>query len=144
MQFVQFQLHHLDVKHILPSALPAAFSNEINFTMRSLRPLIFFNACFVRQKPRTLRNQNFATTGIIMSAISEAIKKDHREIEEYYNNILNATDADAQERWQNQFVWELARHSIGEELIVYPAMEKHVGNGKERADKDRQEHQVVS
>lgn len=79
-----------------------------------------------------------------MSAISEAIKKDHREIEEYYNNILNATDADAQERWQNQFVWELARHSIGEELIVYPAMEKHVGNGKERADKDRQEHQVVS
>lgn len=56
-----------------------------------------------------------------MSAISDAIKKDHREIEEYYQNILNASDNDTATRWQNQFVWELARHSIAEELVVYPA-----------------------
>lgn len=80
-----------------------------------------------------------------MTSISDAIKRDHSEIEEYYNNIINASDDDSKTRWQNQFVWELARHSIGEELVVYPAMEKHLGaKGKELAERDRAEHQVVS
>ncbi|WEW57326.1 hypothetical protein PRK78_002791 [Emydomyces testavorans] len=78
-----------------------------------------------------------------MTLISDVIKSDHREIEACYDKIVNSTDADAQTRWQNQFTWELARHSIGEELVVYPAFEKHISNGKELADKDRQEHQVV-
>jgi len=57
---------------------------------------------------------------------------------------MNATDNDAQVRWQNQFTWELARHSIGEELVVYPAMEKHLGEkGRTMADKDRKEHLAV-
>lgn len=76
--------------------------------------------------------------------IIDTIKTDHRHIEEYYNNVINATDDDARTRWQNQFVWEVARHSIAEELVVYPAIEKHLPDGKQRADKDRAEHQVVS
>jgi len=79
-----------------------------------------------------------------MIRVSEAIKRDHRELEEDYNNILSATSDDEKTRWQNQFTWELARHSVGEELIVYPAMEKHLPNGKEMADHDREEHQKVS
>lgn len=76
--------------------------------------------------------------------ISDAIKKDHREIESYYDNIIKASDETEQTKWQNQFTWELARHSIGEELVVYPALEKYVSNGVELANKDRQEHQSVS
>lgn len=75
--------------------------------------------------------------------ISDTIKKDHREIESYYDQILGATDKTEQTRFQNQFTWELARHSIGEELVVYPAFEKHVSGGRELANKDRQEHQTV-
>jgi len=78
-----------------------------------------------------------------MVKVSDAIKHDHRELEDQYNNILNAKDADEKVRWQNAFTWELARHSIAEELVVYPAMEKHLANGKEMAEKDREEHQVV-
>ena len=79
-----------------------------------------------------------------MSSISDAIKKDHQEIKEYAENIRTATDDDSKTRWQNQFTWELARHSIGEELVVYPAFEKHLGaRGKVMADKDRDEHQSV-
>ncbi|KAF9002484.1 HHE domain-containing protein [Cyathus striatus] len=49
-----------------------------------------------------------------------------------------------QERWANQFMWELARHAIGEEIVVYPLMEKHLGRkGKELADQDRLDHQYV-
>ncbi|KAJ9143774.1 HHE domain-containing protein [Pleurostoma richardsiae] len=76
-------------------------------------------------------------------SISDAIKHDHRELEDYYNKIKSATDDDTKVRYQNQFVWELARHSIAEEIVVYPALEEHVDNGREIADKDRQEHLVV-
>jgi hypothetical protein len=86
----------------------------------------------------------FSASAINMVTVSEAITHDHRELEEYSNNILNAADADSKIRWQNQFIWELARHSIAEELVVYPAMERSVPNGKEAADKDRKEHLVVS
>jgi hemerythrin superfamily protein len=80
-----------------------------------------------------------------MSTVSEVITKDHREIEQYYNEVVNSTDHDHQTRYGNQFTWELARHSIGEELIVYPAFEKYLGAaGKEKADKDRKEHHEVS
>ncbi|ETI25458.1 hypothetical protein G647_02231 [Cladophialophora carrionii CBS 160.54] len=76
--------------------------------------------------------------------VSEAIKHDHAELKEYYNNILNATDTESKIRWQNQFTWELARHSIGEELVVYPAMEEHLGDeGKQLAQKDRDGHNKV-
>ena len=77
--------------------------------------------------------------------VSDAIKHDHAELKEFYDNILGAKDSDSKVRWQNQFTWELARHSIGEELVVYPAMEKHLGTeGKEMADHDREEHLEVT
>jgi len=78
-----------------------------------------------------------------MMRVSELIKHDHRELEEAYKKILSSPDYDDKKRWQNQFTWELARHSIGEELVVYPAMEKHLPNGTEMADKDRKEHLAV-
>jgi hemerythrin-like domain-containing protein len=78
-----------------------------------------------------------------MGRITDAIKKDHRELEEYYEKIVNSVDEDEMTAYQNQFTWELARHSIGEELVVYPAFEKNVPNGKEMAEKDRSEHQTV-
>ena len=46
--------------------------------------------------------------------VTEAVTHDHRELGDYYNNIKKAPDHDTATRWQNQFVWELARHSIGE------------------------------
>ncbi|WVQ99804.1 hypothetical protein IAU59_006946 [Kwoniella sp. CBS 9459] len=58
----------------------------------------------------------FATAAMV-STVSDVLKHDHRELEEYYNSILS------------------------EELVVYPAMEKYLQNGKQMADKDRQEHQ---
>lgn len=88
--------------------------------------------------------RRLSSTPLNMSAISDAIRKDHREIEDYYQNVLNAKDDDEATRWQNQFVWELARHSIAEELVVYPQFEKKLGEkGHEMAEKDRAEHQTV-
>ncbi len=76
--------------------------------------------------------------------IVDAITHDHRELEEFYGNVLNATDNDTKVRWQNQFVWELARHSIAEEIVVYPAFEKYIEDGKAMADEDRSQHNEVN
>merc|ERR1712054_659727 len=76
-----------------------------------------------------------ATSTTAMSTISSAITKDHRELEQYYNEIVNSTNHDHQQRYGNQFTWELA---------VYPAFEKYLGSkGKDMAESDRKEHHQV-
>jgi len=82
-------------------------------------------------------------SGIHGGAVSGAIKHDHAELKDYYEKIMQSVDKDTQTRYQNQFTWELARHSIGEELVVYPAMEKYVEDGKDMAEDDRAQHREV-
>ncbi|EXJ85447.1 hypothetical protein A1O1_05811 [Capronia coronata CBS 617.96] len=82
-------------------------------------------------------------SGIQGGSIMSVIKHDHSELKQFYVKIKEAKDDDTKTRYQNQFTWELARHSIGEELVVYPAMEKYVDGGKDMAQKDRDEHQKV-
>ncbi|KAF9308688.1 hypothetical protein BG000_002679 [Podila horticola] len=94
-------------------------------------------------------NRHLATSSTMSHAsaqnqcISDPIKKDHRELEEYYHKILNAKDEDEKTRWANQFTWELARHSVGEELIMYPCMKRVLKNGESLVAKDLQQHQEV-
>ncbi|KAJ7603519.1 hypothetical protein DFH06DRAFT_987863 [Mycena polygramma] len=77
--------------------------------------------------------------------LTDAIKEDHQEMYEYHDYYKkSAGDSDAQARWANQLRWEIARHAVGEEIIVYPLMEKHLGaEGLKLADHDREEHQHV-
>lgn len=103
-------------------------------------------AAFRPQVAGSSVSRAFATSQVLRApALTEAITSDHRDLEKYYNIIVNSKDADEQERYGNQFTWELARHSVAEELIVYPAMEKYMGEaGKNHAEKDRKQHHQVS
>lgn len=117
-------------------SIPRLFASSI--TRAASRPHI----------TRVVVNNNKFATGRIriaaMSTISEVITKDHRELEQYYNEVINSDDVDHQTRFGNQFTWELARHSVAEELLVYPAMEKYVGKeGHEHAEKDSKQHHQV-
>ncbi len=76
--------------------------------------------------------------------VSDAIKEDHRQLKDYYNCVVNSKDLDEQERYGNAFIWELARHSIAEEIVVYPAFERDIKDGRGIADKDRAQHKNVS
>nr|VWO96317.1 Mitochondrial division protein 1 [Ganoderma boninense] len=82
-----------------------------------------------------------------MKTLAEAIKDDHDEMYEYHDQYERARhrgDVDAQARWVRQLTWEVARHAIGEEIVVYPLMEQHLGNkGKQLADHDREDHLQV-
>lgn len=62
---------------------------------------------------------------------------------DFYKRAEKEGDSAAQTRWANQLAWEIARHAVGEEIVVYPLMEKHLGSeGLALADHDREEHQV--
>ncbi|KAG6877893.1 hypothetical protein C0993_002557 [Termitomyces sp. T159_Od127] len=75
----------------------------------------------------------------------QAIKHDHQEINDYYDQFVKASgNIDAQERWARQLSWEVARHAVGEEIVVYPLMEQCLGEkGAKLADKDRADHMAV-
>ncbi|CAF2915260.1 unnamed protein product [Rotaria sp. Silwood2] len=79
------------------------------------------------------------------SSISAKLKTDHQDINTAYQKYLSAEgNISEQQRWANEFRWELARHTVGEELVVYPAFEKKLGaEGKRIADADRAHHQEV-
>jgi len=96
---------------------------------------------FLPLASRCLRSMS---TSFQSGGIAEAIKHDHDELKEYYSNYKKAQTEKEQQQWANQFRWELARHSVGEELLLYPAFEKHFGaEGKRMADQDRAEHKVA-
>ena len=62
---------------------------------------------------------------------------------EYYDNYVKADNADEQSRWARQLTWEIARHAVGEEIVVYPLMEELMGEeGRKLTDQDRADHQV--
>ncbi|KAI9872314.1 MAG: hypothetical protein M1830_001239 [Pleopsidium flavum] len=76
--------------------------------------------------------------------ISEAIGNDHKAIDRYIDNLRNAPDIKTKTEWRNQLTWALARHAISEELTMYPAMEKHMGQeGTDLTNVDREQHQAV-
>jgi hypothetical protein len=108
---------------------PTLSSARVALPPRAINPALFIAAL---------------TSARNMSTLSDVIKHDHRELEEYYDNILKATSPDEKVRWQNQFTWELARHSVGEEIVVYPVLQKQVSGGQQLADRDRAEHAKVS
>ena len=65
------------------------------------------------------------------------------EYYDHYKKARDAGDVDKSERWARQLIWEVARHAVGEEIVVYPLMEQHLGEeGKRLADEDREAHTV--
>lgn len=76
-----------------------------------------------------------------MPRITNAIQADHRSLESLHDRINEAEDSDEKSRLQNQFTWELARHVVSEELVLFPALEKYLRDGD--ATQDRREHQIV-
>lgn len=86
----------------------------------------------------------FALRTMATRTLKESVFHDHREIELFYDQYKKAVDAANKEKWSNQFTWEVARHSVSEEIVVYPLFEKKLGEeGKNMADKDRADHREI-
>ncbi|KAL1952803.1 hypothetical protein VTO42DRAFT_4230 [Malbranchea cinnamomea] len=78
-----------------------------------------------------------------MAGISDVMKRDHRNIRDTYQRIIEAQDEDTATRWANQLTWELARYSVAEELVVYPVLQRNMDHGAVIADKNRNQNQQI-
>lgn len=77
-----------------------------------------------------------------MDRLTDAISADHRELQAYFDRLVHSDDPDEQTRFQNQLTWGLARHVVGEELVLFPALDRYLGPGE--ATQDRRQNQTVS
>ncbi|KDQ06953.1 hypothetical protein BOTBODRAFT_39190 [Botryobasidium botryosum FD-172 SS1] len=82
--------------------------------------------------------RTFKTTTPPQATISSAVKADHGEIKDCYANFLEALSFDDKKQWATRLAWELARHSAGERLVLYPVFEDYYGaEGKAIAERGR-------
>lgn len=102
--------------------------------------------------PLIVKNQQLANFRMMSSSspsstntknLIEEIKEDHEELKTFYRNFKSAGSMEEGNQWFNQFVWELSRHSVGEELVLYPLLESINERGAEFADRARKEHHKV-
>jgi hypothetical protein len=76
--------------------------------------------------------------------VIEVLEHDHREVEEMFaelESLRGASTEEAKSRRKDlteQVTIELVRHSVAEEVLVYPEVDKKVS--KEEADHAREEH----
>ncbi len=101
-----------------------------------------------RQLLRTIRGLNtlprvsfsiFGKTDDIISKVTQ----DHRELETYFKNYKAAKSEEDSYKWFNLFVWEISRHSVAEEQILYQLLEAQGDKGKKLAQKSREDHREM-
>lgn len=75
--------------------------------------------------------------------VIEVLTHDHREVEEMFDELTGTTEPKERRRIVNDITIELVRHSVAEEMYLYPAVRRHVPDGDTIADKEISEHSAV-
>jgi hemerythrin superfamily protein len=108
-------------------------------------PVTFLNRGFVQRKEgasiRCMATQKSLEVG---ADIIDKVKQDHKELEEAYSNYKKYHKEGNEEeagKWFNQFVWEISRHAVTEELVLYPLIASQGEKGQKLADASRDDHQ---
>jgi hemerythrin superfamily protein len=68
---------------------------------------------------------------------------DHREALDLIASIKVATGKDERRDLADTLISELVRHSVAEEMYVYPAMKEYLPNGDEAVQHDTEEHKEL-
>lgn len=72
--------------------------------------------------------------------VIDVLTTDHREATELIGEINRTTDPVQRRELADRLIAELVRHSVAEEMFVYPAMRDHLPNGQAAVDHDTEEH----
>jgi hemerythrin superfamily protein len=75
--------------------------------------------------------------------VIEVLTHDHREVEEMFGELTALTDPDECRRVLDDVTIELVRHSVAEEMYLYPAVRKDIPDGDAIADREIAEHAAV-
>ena len=75
--------------------------------------------------------------------VVDVLTSDHREVTDLLRQISTTSDPERRRDMADTVISELVRHSVAEEMFVYPAMRKHLPNGDEAVEHDTQEHKEL-
>jgi iron-sulfur cluster repair protein YtfE (RIC family) len=73
----------------------------------------------------------------------DILTEDHRDMLDLLSQIQATPDPAQRRDLADTVIAEVMRHSVAEEMYVYPAIEKHLPDGKEEVEHDKQEHDEV-
>jgi hemerythrin-like domain-containing protein len=66
--------------------------------------------------------------------------KDHQEIKSYFQQLEAASDADSRRDIADRLTAEVVRHSVAEEMFLYPAARDVLANGDQLVQEELEEH----
>ena len=75
--------------------------------------------------------------------VVDILTTDHQEVLQIIGEIRSAEDGETRRDLADRVIAELMRHSVAEEMYVYPAMKEHLSDGAEAVEHDTQEHQEL-
>jgi hemerythrin superfamily protein len=75
--------------------------------------------------------------------VVDILTTDHQEVMELVQRMPSVEDANVRGDMAHTVIAELVRHSIAEEMYVYPVMREHLPDGDEEVQHDIAEHQQL-
>jgi hemerythrin-like domain-containing protein len=75
--------------------------------------------------------------------VVDVLTQDHHEVLDLLATIERTTDLGERRDIADTVIAEIVRHSVAEEMYVYPAMRDHVENGDAEVQHDIEEHQEL-
>jgi len=75
--------------------------------------------------------------------VVDVLTTDHREATALLTEISATADGPARRDLADTLIAELVRHSVAEEMHVYPAMRKHLPDGEQAVEHDIEEHKEL-
>ncbi|WP_111412299.1 hemerythrin domain-containing protein [Billgrantia lactosivorans] len=75
--------------------------------------------------------------------VVDILTLDHREMEGLLDQIQQSPDGEQRRELTDMLIAEVMRHSVAEEMYVYPTMEKRIPDGEQEAEHDKEEHDEI-
>jgi hemerythrin superfamily protein len=75
--------------------------------------------------------------------VVDVLTTDHREVTDLITQIRGSGDATQRRDLADILISELVRHSVAEEMYVYPAMRQHLPDGDAAVQHDTEEHKEL-
>ena len=79
----------------------------------------------------------------VQQDVVDILTTDHHEVIDLLQQIKISTDAEERRDLTDTVISELVRHSVAEEMYVYPAMKKYLPDGEQAVDHDVEEHKEL-
>jgi hemerythrin superfamily protein len=93
--------------------------------------------------PLDRRQEQTVTDSANEQDVVDILSTDHREALGLIAQIKVATGKDAKRDLADTLISELVRHSVAEEMYVYPAMKKYLPDGEGAVEHDTEEHKEL-